>query len=63
MQGSSIKVHYTDNDYDQIVRAYIDQSQVIFNFLYVSFNTNKVKVSLNISPIYLFFYSLSILQM
>ena len=55
MQGSSIKVHYTDNDYDQIVRAYIDQSQVIFNFLYVSFNTNKVKVSLNISPIYLFY--------
>ena len=54
VQGNSIKFHYTDNDFDhQIIRAYINAVTSNFNFLYVSFIFNIVKVSINILPIYL----------
>ena len=53
VQGNSIKYHYTDNDYDQIIRAYIDAVRSNFNFLYASFNFNLAKVFINISSIYL----------
>ena len=63
LQGNSIKFHYTDDDYDRIIRAYIDAVTSNFNFLCVSFNFNSQSLHKYIVYLLKFFINLITLEM